>query len=257
MVAYWKKNGETMNIQLILEKTKFTDLEKIKVGAFITPLANNMSIVSIQYSDLDKYEMITVYLPDIIYYFGKSDIGKVLTLTSFEHTKQIYTDYQFFSSFIPTVVYKFREGKSLGMGNGRKESKRTVLYNTAYVDSMIKVDVGYAGGAEKPKQITVYVQKNDLIKTTSGFAFDLVNYYFTIDMKTKEIMETHPHGSKRYNMLFSDKQHNNHTKYKYSIELAENFLGCFGSLNDVKDVYSTIGRESIQNFVYLSKMILI
>ena len=29
---YGEKNGEVMNIQLILEKTKFTDLEKIKIA---------------------------------------------------------------------------------------------------------------------------------------------------------------------------------------------------------------------------------
>ena len=251
------ENGEVMNIQLILEKTKFTDLEKIKVGSFITPLTNNMSIMSIEYSDLDKYEMISIHLHDIVYYFGKSEVGQVLTLTSFERTTETYTDYQFFSSFIPTIVYKFKEGKSLGMGNGRKERKRTTLYNTAYVDPMIKVDIGYVGGAEKPKHITVYVQKNDLVKNNSGFTLDLVNYYFTIDMKTKEVLETHSHGTKRYNMLFSNKQFKNHTKYKYSTELAENFLGCFKSLNDVQDVYSQVGRDGIQNFVYLSKMILI
>ena len=254
---YGEKNGEVMNIQLILEKTKFTDLEKIKIGSFLTPLTNNMSILSIEYSDMNGYEMITICLHDVIYYFGKSDVGKVLTLSSYERFAELYTDYQFFSSFIPTIVYKFYEGKSLGMGDGQRERKRTTLYNTAYVDSMIKVDVGYTGGSEKPKQITVYVQKNDLIKNGSGFTLELVNYYFTIDMKTKEIMETHPHGAKRYNMLFSAKQYKNHTKYKYSTELAENFVGCFNSLKDVQDVYSSTGREGITNFVYLTKMILI
>jgi hypothetical protein len=122
---------------------------------------------------------------------------------------------------------------------------------------MIKVDIGYAGGSDKPKSITVYVQKNALVKSGTGFTFDLVNYYFTINMKSKEVMETHPHGAKRYNMLFSDKQYKNHTKYKYSTELAENFLGCFNSLRDVQDVYSEVGREGIKNFVYLTKMILI
>lgn len=257
MIVYGEKNGEIMNIQLVLEKTKFTDLEKIKIGSFITPLINNMSILSIEYLDQNDYEMITICLYDIIYYFGKSNINKLLTLSSYERSKEVYTEYQFFSSFVPTIVYKFYEGKSLGMGDGQRERKRSVLYNTAYVDSMIKVDIGYAGGSDKPKSITVYVQKNSLVKSGTGFTFDLVNYYFTINMKSKEVMETHPHGAKRYNMLFSDKQYKNHTKYKYSNELAENFLGCFNSLRDVQDVYSEVGREGIKNFVYLTKMILI
>ena len=257
MIVYCEKNGEIMNIQLILEKTKFTDLEKVKVGAFVTPLINNKSIISIEYSDLNAYEMITICLNDIIYYFGKSDINKLLTLTSYDRSKELYTDYQFFSSFIPTIVYKFYEGQSLGMGNGQRERKRSILYNTAYVDSIIKVDIGYTGGSLKPKNITVYVQNNSLVKSGSGFRLDLVNYYFTFDMKTEKLLETHSHGVKRHNMLFSDKQYMNHTKYKYSTELAENFMGCFNSLKEVQDVYSEIGREGIKNFVYLTKMILI
>lgn len=250
-----------MNIQLILEKTKFTELDKVKIGSFISPLINNMSILSIEYTELKGYEGITVCLNDVIYYFGKYDSSEQISLTAYDRSKEIYTEYQFFSSFVPTLVYKFQDGKSLGMGNGRKERKRIQLYNTAYIDPMIKVDVAYTGGSEKAKSVTVYVQKNELIKNNNrnndALVLDLVNYYFTINMKTKEIMETHPHGAKQYNMLFSSKQYQNHSKYKYSIELAENFIGCFSSLNDVLNVYSDNGKSGIQNFVYLTKMILI
>lgn len=257
MISCCRKSGEAMNIQLLLEKSKFTDIEKIKIGAFITPLSHNMSIISVDYADSNGYELLSFHLNDIIYYFGKSNVNNILTLSSYERAKEIYTEYQFFSSFIPIVAYKHYEGKSLGMGDGQRERLRSVIYNTAYIDSIIKVDLSYIGGTNKAKQVTVYVQKTSLIKNSSGFSMDLVNYYFTLDMKTKEIMETHPHSGKRYNMLFSNKQYKSHTKYKYSIELAETFLGCFGSLNEVTDVYSPPGKENIMNFVDLAKMVLI
>jgi hypothetical protein len=246
-----------MNINLILAQSKFTESDKIKIGAFITALTCNMSIVSIDYSNEKQYEMLSIYTDHIIFYFGKGQTQEHTTLTSYDMVKEVYTEFQFFTSFIPTCVYKYKDGKSLGMGNGLKERTRSIIYNTAYIDPVIKIDLAYKGSNEKAKEITVYVQKTTLINKPKSINLDLINYYFSVDVKTGNIMETHAHGGKKYNMLFSNKQPNNHTKYKYSFELAETFIGCFDSIHCATNVYSGKGLDGIKNFAALCKMILI
>lgn len=246
-----------MNIDLLLEQTDFSLVDKARIGVFLTPLFTNFQVTSIEYEQTDYANSVIVKAGTLSYYFIRRKNETDVTLFLYDEKKDHYIDYTFHKSYIPIRVYRYIDGDLTGKGNGERNRVQRNLFLTAYLDSKYKLDIAFNGSNKSVSSITVYLQVLSLVKQGRGLKLDLINHYFSIDTKTAQVMKEHAYKPSFYNTVFNEHRSLQCRKNKYSTEFADVFMASVKVTGNGVDVYSNSGRQEIRDFMTVVEMMMI
>jgi len=252
-----------MYINLMLNNTKFNDIDKIKIGSFMSPLFSSMAIKAFNYEEtIDRY-CLTIETNKITYFFYKTNKSvDVVNLYAYDYSKKLYIEYYYYSTFLPINVYSMIEGDLSGKGYGEKTRIKKNIFNTIYIEPEIKLDVSYNYKGKSLNSITFYLQHYKLTSRNESTQLSLINYFFTIDIKSKRIKLPHGYKELPYSSILDDHIDNNQKKNPenksvYSEEIGEMLLSSINLKSYFSDFYSSTSVDETRSFISIVKMFLI